>query len=54
MPETKVCSKCGNKYPATTEFFYSRKEGKDGLRNDCKNVCLNTVGNTLKIIGTKY
>ena len=33
----KVCSKCGELLPATTEYFYKRKDGKYGLRADCKN-----------------
>lgn len=33
---TKVCTNCGRELPATTEYFYIRKDNKDGLRNDCK------------------
>ena len=33
---TKICSKCGNEYPATTRYFYEDRLGKDGLRSDCK------------------
>jgi len=32
----KQCSKCGNVYPLTREYFHARKNGKDGYRNDCK------------------
>lgn len=32
----KVCTKCGNEYPATVEYFYGHKRGKDGLRERCK------------------
>ena len=32
----KICTKCGKKLEATTEFFYKRKSGKFGLRADCK------------------
>jgi len=34
----KICTKCGDEYPATSEFFYIRKDHKDGLSGDCK-VC---------------
>lgn len=33
----KKCSKCGNKYPATTKYFYRDSGKKDGLRYWCKN-----------------
>jgi hypothetical protein len=33
----KKCSKCGNEYPATTEFFYAHKGCKDGLTGYCKS-----------------
>lgn len=32
-PPTKTCTKCGETYPATTEFFYSNRTY---LRSDCK------------------
>ncbi len=32
----KRCSKCGNVYPATAEFFSSDKQKKDGLHSHCK------------------
>lgn len=34
---TKTCSKCGNTYPATTEYFHQETANKDGLRNECKH-----------------
>ena len=34
--ETKVCSKCGKELQTTTEYFYARKDSKDGFRNECK------------------
>ena len=34
---TKVCTKCGEELPATAEFFHKNKNGKYGLRGDCKN-----------------
>lgn len=33
---TKRCTKCGNEYPATTDFFYKHSGMKDGLRPNCK------------------
>ena len=35
---TKICSKCGEEKPATTEYFRKAKANKDGLRGQCK-VC---------------
>ena len=34
---TRTCIKCGRELPATAEFFYKRKDGKSGLRSDCKD-----------------
>ncbi len=36
----KRCSKCGNTFPATPEFFHRDKSAKDGLVYRCKG-CLN-------------
>jgi hypothetical protein len=36
----KKCTKCLEEKPATTEFFFSRKEGKLKLQSHCK-VCVN-------------
>lgn len=33
---TKVCSKCGEEKPATTEYFSRHKKEKDGLNGWCK------------------
>ncbi len=34
---TKICTKCGQVFPATTEFFYKRETSTaDGYRNPCK------------------
>lgn len=33
---TKCCSRCGNEYPATKEFFGVHTNGKYGLRGICK------------------
>jgi hypothetical protein len=34
--ETRVCSKCGNEYPLTQEFFYKNKARSDGIEGACK------------------
>lgn len=34
---TKTCTKCGEIYPATEEYFNKQKRGKFGLRANCKN-----------------
>lgn len=34
---TKICSKCGEEKPATTEYFRKAKTNKDGLRGQCKD-----------------
>ncbi len=34
----KACSTCEKEYPATVEYFHSRKSSKDGLRHQC-NKC---------------
>lgn len=34
---TKACSKCGEAYPATLEFFGKRTRNKSGLRAECKS-----------------
>ncbi len=33
---TKTCTKCGVEYPATTEYFYHRPQGKTHLTSWCK------------------
>ena len=33
----KHCTKCGKTLPATREFFYLEKNGKNGLRSQCRN-----------------
>lgn len=33
---TKICYKCGQEYPATTEFFHANKTKTDGLTGRCK------------------
>jgi hypothetical protein len=34
--DTKICTKCGKTFPATTEFFFRNKRGRYGLRANCK------------------
>ena len=34
---TKICSKCGEEKPSTTEYFGKMKSSKDGLRGQCKD-----------------
>lgn len=33
----KVCTKCGREFPATPGFFSRQKDGRGGLRADCKD-----------------
>lgn len=35
--EYKKCTKCGNTLPATRDFFFENKKGKNGLESQCKN-----------------
>lgn len=35
-PGTKFCKKCGNEYPATTEYFFVDKRTPDKLSLPCK------------------
>lgn len=32
----RVCTRCGNAYPPTREFFFRNKAMRDGLRPECK------------------
>lgn len=36
-PPVKRCTKCGNEFPATTEFFYRKERGLYGLYSWCKS-----------------
>ena len=38
--QTKVCTKCGEEKPATTEYFFKDKRGKYGIAARCKECCL--------------
>lgn len=35
-PGLRTCTKCGSKLPASSLFFYQRKEATSGLRTTCK------------------
>lgn len=37
---TKQCSQCHTEYPATREYFYYLKSGKNGLHPWCKRCCV--------------
>lgn len=34
--DTKTCSKCGDEFPATTEYWHRDNRSKDGLLGHCK------------------
>lgn len=34
--EFKACTRCGKEYPATTEYFYKKKDSADRLHPWCK------------------
>lgn len=38
----KKCNLCKNPYPATLQYFYKNKDGKDGLGPRCKS-CISEV-----------
>ena len=41
QPRMKICTQCNTFKPATREYFYRRKDMKDGFRSecrDCKNI----------------
>lgn len=35
----KICTKCGDEHPATTEFFSKHPHTKDKLASQCKKCC---------------
>ena len=32
----RICKKCKKEYPETTKYFYTNKNGKNGLTGKCK------------------
>lgn len=47
VPQTKRCTKCGKEYPQSSEYFYTLKSSKDGLRPWCKS-CYKQDSNSRK------
>jgi len=43
---TKQCTKCGEMFPATTEFFYKKERGLYGLHSWCKTCFYSTTKST--------
>ena len=43
----KRCTCCGREFEASTDNFYKNKDGKDGLRSQCKK-CERTKKNNKK------
>ena len=41
MSDTKTCKRCGETFPATTEYFHERKDSKSGIRAHCKSCSSN-------------
>jgi len=37
MPDYKTCKKCGQSFPATSEYFRVKKSLKSGLQNTCRS-----------------
>jgi len=35
----KRCTKCGNEYPATSEYFYNKRASGEKLRSWCRKCC---------------
>jgi len=35
--DTKICTKCKEEFPATTEYFYRKSRGKFGVDSVCRN-----------------
>lgn len=42
---TKICNKCLREKPLTKQYFYKRKDSKDGFRNECKECRKNKSAN---------
>lgn len=45
---TRICTSCGEEFPATTEFFYATKKTKLGLTAWCKTCCSIRAGHKPK------
>lgn len=48
IPPLKRCKKCGNEYPATTEYWHRHPETLDGLHSWCKHCKSVTYGHKPK------
>jgi len=48
--KTKICTKCGRKFPATTEFFHRCRSNRDGFKYKCK-ACRNEHARELGAVG---
>lgn len=46
--ELKTCTKCGQVFPATTEYFRRHPGSRDGLRPECK-VCAATIDRAYRV-----
>ena len=49
--ESKICTSCGQAYPATTMYWHKNKSKKDGFANRCKK-CISS-GNVISHKATK-
>ena len=43
--EVKTCSKCENQFPKTSEFFYAKRQAKDGFDSWCRECTKKRVKN---------
>lgn len=51
--QTKICTKCGCEKAATVDFFYAQKDGKYGLRADCR-ICFSAKNKAFKAANPDY
>lgn len=49
----KRCTKCGEYFPATAEYFYKRSDSTGGLRSKCR-VCYNEQAHEHRIINAEH